>query len=93
MKHAYFLKKLENLGQALYELDPPLDGNLLVVVSKVHSRLIHETYVFPANSYGDITDWAELQCSMRGEYSHEEVLAFAGYTVIAPLHEVLAIEE
>lgn len=70
---------------ALYRCEPPLDGHEYVVVSKVNNMTygfrIHETYAFPADESGEVTDWEELDCSRRGEHSHADVLANAGYTV------------
>lgn len=38
-----------------------------------------ETYMFPADETGKVTDWGELPGSMRGNVSHEQVLLNAGY--------------
>jgi hypothetical protein len=40
-----------------------------------------ETYIFPANESGDVVSWGELDGSMRGSYTHAEVLREAGYEV------------
>ena len=45
-----------------------------VVVSAIRHDWAHETYIFPANAEGDITDWHELPGSYRGGMSHEEAL-------------------
>jgi hypothetical protein len=40
-----------------------------------------ETYIFPANEHGEITDWGELPGSQRGDVSHEDVLYQIDYLV------------
>lgn len=40
-----------------------------------------ETYIFPADKDGNVVNWSELSGSVRGDFSHEETLARAGYTV------------
>ena len=45
-----------------------------VVVSAIRHSLAHETYIFPANAAGEVTDWGELPGSYRGGMSHEEAL-------------------
>ena len=45
-----------------------------VVVSAIRHDWAHETYIFPANAAGEITDWGELPGSYWGGMSHEEAL-------------------
>jgi hypothetical protein len=52
-----------------------------VVVSKVNHAFAHETYIFPANSVGEVIDWVELEGSACGEHSHDDVLRSLGYEV------------
>lgn len=33
-----------------------------------------ETYVFPANESGDVTDWGELEGSFRGDPDHDRAI-------------------
>lgn len=33
-----------------------------------------ETYIFPANSLGEVTDWGELPGSLRGSLNHETAI-------------------
>ena len=68
---------------ALYRLEPPLDGNELVAVSAT-SRFGCETYIFPANDRGEVTDWGELDGSYRGGLDHAEALRRAGYEIATP---------
>lgn len=70
--------------RALYRLDPPLDGHELVIVSAVPHVFggPPETYIFPGNEDGEVTDWVELEGSFRGAMDHARALAGAGYTVV-----------
>lgn len=79
---------------ALYRLDPLLAGeHEYVIVSAVdNSELqaftsrdlgdMRETYIFPATSGGDVTEWAELDGSMGGTLNHAVALLNAGYEVV-----------
>ncbi len=77
----------------LYRLDPPLtdvdwDGNEHsheYVVSSATVAMFSgpETYLFPADKDGEVTDWGELDGSYRGGLDHEEALRGAGYEVSA----------
>lgn len=83
---ATFVKRLDRfLGDdRLYKLEPALEGNDHVVVSAIGSAFdtgVSETYMFPASSSGDVTDWLELSGSERGVFDHEKVLRNAGYTI------------
>ena len=40
-----------------------------------------ETYIFPSNKDGKVTDWGELTGSYRGGLSHDEALERAGYKI------------
>lgn len=46
-----------------------------------------ETYIFPVDENGEVTDWAELPGSYRGYIRHEELLSSLGYTVVEPGQE------
>lgn len=94
MKYAYYIRTLEDWQSdaALYELSEPLNGHTHVIVSKLHNkyafeRYAHETYAFPATADGKVIEYLELDCSRVGEYSHEDILAIAGYVVV-PLSAV-----
>lgn len=52
-----------------------------VVVSATTVHGIPETYVFPADSEGNITGWGELEGSTRGEFDHALALHNLGYEV------------
>jgi len=80
-------------AQRLYELDPPLaeepwdddqpvKHHRYVVVSAVVAYSGPETYIFPADEEGAITDWGELEGSFRGALNHEAALQGAGYDVV-----------
>ena len=69
--------------QALYHCEPDLDGHEFVVVSaSIVPFSGPETYIFPADSAGRITDYGELEGSQRNCMSHTTVLEDIGYTVI-----------
>ena len=66
----------------LYRLSEPLKGHEFVRVSAVHTMFdtgLPETYIFPSNEAGTITDWSELPGSIQGVYDHAQALAGAGY--------------
>lgn len=66
----------------LYRLSEPLEGHDFVLVCAIHivSDTGHpETYIFPSNEAGTITDWTELPGSIQGVYDHAQALAGAGY--------------
>jgi len=73
---------------ALYSLTPPLkdfDGKTEhkhVVVSSTNAMLSGpETYIFPANESGEVSDWGELPGSQKGTLDHEKALRDAGYAI------------
>lgn len=78
----------------LYKLMPPLvtakyddvvETYEFVVVSAADVPYSGpETYIFPADEQGHVTDWLELDGSFRGSLDHAEALRNAGYE-IAPL--------
>lgn len=68
----------------LYRLTPALEVNgklhdLVVVSATIIPTTGIETYIFPADSSGRVTDWEELPGSTSGTLSHEEALRNAGY--------------
>ena len=66
----------------LYRLSEPLEGHGFVLVSAIHlafDTYLPETYIFPSNEAGTITDWSELPGSIQGVYDHAQALAGAGY--------------
>ena len=58
--------------QALYACT--IGEHPFVVVSAIRLDWAHETYIFPANAAGEVTDWCELPGSYRGGMSHERAL-------------------
>jgi hypothetical protein len=82
--------------QRLYRLDPPLTSDTynyetdqydsipytyVVVSAAVVPFSGPETYLFPADEHGTITDWRELTGSQRGTLDHATVLSDLGYTI------------
>lgn len=72
----------------LYKLDPPMEGDeytglieYVIVSATVAMFSGAETYIFPADADGEITDWGELDGSFRGALDHEQALHNAGYSV------------
>lgn len=86
MNTARFIKDVRAGGAAhwkLYKLTPPLDGNDYVIVSAANVFFSGpETYIFPANEHGDVTDWCELEGSFRGALDHRRALLGAGYSAV-----------
>lgn len=83
-KTATLVRKLSGFnGDArLYRLSEPHDGHDLVIVSAVVVMFSGpETYIFPADESGEVTDWGEMDGSFRGELDHEQALSNAGYEV------------
>jgi hypothetical protein len=82
----------------VYRLDPPIEikdydvelGGYKVIGTSEHvwvSATVAmfsgpETYIFPSDENGEVTDWGELEGSYRGGLDHEEALRGAGYTVV-----------
>lgn len=56
------------------------EGNYLVT-SKVMSYSGPETFIFKSDDAGKVTDWSEQDGSRTGDFTHEQVLTFAGYEV------------
>lgn len=87
--------------QGLYLMDPPFESmdawsedpeettrHRYVLASKAYvSWTGPETYLFAADRDGNVTDWAELSGSLRGDYTDEEVFDLSGYEVIVPTEE------
>jgi hypothetical protein len=98
MRRATLVRHLANFtGDArLYRLDPPLSIDNgwdedtkgcvaeYVVVSATHAMFSGpETYIFPADADGNVTNWGELAGSYRGGLDHEAALSGAGYEAVS----------
>ncbi len=84
MKQAHYVKDLDGFkGEAkLFRMDPPLEGHKFVVASAVIALFSGpETYLFPADADGKVTDWIELEGSASGTQDHEEAIRNAGYKI------------
>lgn len=70
-----------NARQVTWRCEPPLEGNEYVVSSLAYALDIipPETYIFPADKDGKITDWGELDGSFQGDWDHVQALKNAGY--------------
>jgi len=93
-KTATFVRELPTSDtgahQRLYRLSEPLHGygddvaDEFVVVSAIVAMFSGpETYIFPGNEAGEVTDWGELPGSFKGSLDHESALRGAGYTVVS----------
>ena len=72
---ATFLRKIEGFEDGrLYELQPPRGELQFILVSGIANAWGTETYIFPANAEGKITDWGELEGSFRGAVDHERAV-------------------
>lgn len=86
MNKAFLLK--DNLAgtyrghAALYRMEPPHEGHELVIVSAVNTDTAYETYLFPGDASGKITDYAELSGSIKGTTDHAKALAEASYEIV-----------
>lgn len=92
---ATFIKDMgdEFTGEArLYRLDPPMveknwddeevGKHEFVVVSATNAMFSGpETYIFPSDENGKVTNWGELDGSFRGALDHERALRGAGYDI------------
>lgn len=78
----------------LYRMDPPLtyqtyevDGTSERITEYVVASAADvmfsgpETYIFPADSDGEVIDWGELEGSFRGDLCCDEAIRRAGYAV------------
>jgi hypothetical protein len=76
----------------LYRVDPPVTyedydkdaaatTEYVIVSAAVVPYSGPETYIFPANASGEVTDWGELDGSYKGGLDHDEALRGAGYEV------------
>lgn len=81
-------------NQALYEMDPPLEGARYVVASAIPPRelpftdtplgvrqLPPEVYLFRADELGGVVSWDDLPGSVKETMRHEDAFAAAGYVV------------
>jgi hypothetical protein len=84
MNKATFVRRISNdvAVQEPYRLEPPYEGYDFVVVSATVALYSGpETYIFGADSNGEILKWLELPGSYRGGLSHETALWNAGYAI------------
>lgn len=85
MNIAYEVQGYRSPGSAvghrrLFRMSPPLDGHQYVIASTSTVYGV-ETYLFPADSSGEITDWGDLDGSLRGVYEAEACFNSIGYQV------------
>jgi len=91
---ATFIKDTDE-GQKLWKVSPPAKygydyetgeygrGQSDYVVTSKQNVIYSgwETYIFPANSAGQIINFIELEGSQKGYVSHETALKDAGYEI------------
>jgi hypothetical protein len=86
-KTATFVKKVNGTGDGrVYRLNPPIDAEggaseYVWVSATVVPFSGPETYIFPCDADGNVTDWLELDGSYRGGLSHADALQNAGYEI------------
>ena len=75
---------------SLYRLTPPLrnhegEPHEFVIVSATVVPVLFgggsETYIFPADATGAVTEWLDLPGSLNHTLSHADALAAAGYAI------------
>lgn len=93
MKTAKFIKQIEPAAgdMRLYKLSEPVKVNdwedepettEYVAVSAVIAAFTGpETYIFPANGEGKITEWGEMEGSYRGGLNHARALEGLGFVI------------
>lgn len=85
-KTAHFIRNV-NDRQVLFEMTPPHEGYQYVVTSVPHAEVLYligpETFIFGADSEGNINEFLELEGSLYDEEDHFGAIANAGYEVIA----------
>ena len=83
MKTATLLRTIENEHaiQALYRMEPPLNGHDLVLASGIRTRLAHECFLFASDESGEIANWTELS-GVRDTVEHAAAMADVGYEIV-----------
>ena len=88
---AAFIKEIQSKGiQKLYKLSEPVkdgDGNdtehvIVSAVSAAFDTGQPETYIFPSDKDGNVTDWGEMEGSYRGGTDHDKAITDAGWSLI-----------
>lgn len=88
---ATFIKQRNGNGDGrVYRLDPPMETyeggtteHVWVSAVVVGYGQGPETYIFPCDEDGEVTNWGEQRGSYKGGLDHEEALRGAGYEVSA----------
>jgi hypothetical protein len=76
------IKKVFTGKANLYKLSTPLEENEYVIVSTAKNSFVNETYIFPANEFGEIQSWGELPGSTNQPgHSHAIALGNVGYSI------------
>lgn len=84
----------EGMVHKVYKVDPPIpyikwtrgepDQALLTDYVLVSAAIVKfsgpETYIFPSDAEGQVTDWGELEGSYKGGLNHTVALEGMGYT-------------
>lgn len=81
------------MGEAVaYRLTPPLKStdwdndkdreDRYIWVSQINVNSMWETYIFPADKNGKVTDWLELEGSRKGYITPDSLMRELGYTVV-----------
>ena len=94
-KLARYHKPFDGVGlsQSIYKLEPPLkyeeftggdwsEQETEYILISSSSMCGMETYIFPADRSGVVTDWGELNGSVKGYVQAEDILESIGYTLV-----------
>jgi hypothetical protein len=88
---ATFVKKADGFKEhaELFRLERQKTENgvrfqfiVVSIVNMAFDTLRPETYIFPANSYGDVLSWGELKGSFQGAMDISKALRDGGYEVV-----------
>lgn len=92
-KVATFVTKAKKMrgDAACYRLSPPMvdtdwrgtEAHHEYVIVSANDVMFSgpETYIFPGDEEGNVTDWGELPGSFKGDLDHERALSGAGYVL------------
>jgi hypothetical protein len=58
------------------------DAVYVVVSAAITFDQGSETFIFPSDKEGNVTNWGELEGSFRGSLDHEKALNNAGYDLV-----------
>jgi hypothetical protein len=80
----------------VYRMNPPIKEDETeyeyVLISKIRAPFTGpETYMFPCTKEGTIIQWREMDASRHGEWTHEQILAEAGYEIVNGVERAIEV--